>query len=85
MTAYIALLRKEPDRDYEVLFPDFPGCRTSAPTLETAHKLAGEVLGFHIDGLVEAGGAVPEPSDLEAIRAAADPADRNAMAFLVEV
>jgi predicted RNase H-like HicB family nuclease len=33
MTAYIALIRKEPDSDFGVDFPDFPGCVTAGRTL----------------------------------------------------
>ncbi|MCZ6785479.1 MAG: type II toxin-antitoxin system HicB family antitoxin [Proteobacteria bacterium] len=83
MAVYIALLRKEPDRDYEVSFPDLPGCETSAPSLGTAHTLAKEVLEFHIEALVEAGTPIPAASSLEQIRA--QPASRNAMAFPIEV
>ena len=42
MTVYIALLRKHPDSDYGVDFPDFPGCITAGETLEDARRMAVE-------------------------------------------
>lgn len=49
MTAFIALMRKEPSSDYGVDFPDFPGCVTAGQTLEEARKFAYEALGLHIE------------------------------------
>ena len=44
MTSYIAMLYKEPDSDFGVSFPDFPGCITAGTTLEEAWRLAEEAL-----------------------------------------
>ena len=49
MRTYIALLRKDPDSDYGVDFPDFPGCVTAGSTLEEARAMAEEALAFHIE------------------------------------
>ncbi len=83
MTAYIALLRKDPTSDYGVDFPDFPGCITAGKTLDDARKLAAEALDFHIEGMTEDREPIPEPSTLDAIMQ--DPDNRDAVAFLVEV
>jgi predicted RNase H-like HicB family nuclease len=83
MTAYIALLRKDPNSDYGVDFPDFPGCITAGKTLDEARKLAVEALDFHIEGLAEDRDSIPEPSTLDVIMH--DPENRDAVAFLVEV
>jgi predicted RNase H-like HicB family nuclease len=80
---YFALLRKEPDSDFSVDFPDFPGCVTAGETLEEARKLASEVLEFHIDGMLEDQLSIPPPSSLEAIMA--DPDNAEALPFIVEV
>lgn len=82
MTAYIALLRKEPTSDFGVEFPDFPGCVTAGKTLEEASRMAAEALEFHIAGMREDREPVPEPATLDAIMA--DPQNRDAVAFLVE-
>jgi predicted RNase H-like HicB family nuclease len=82
MANYIALIRKDPDSDYSVNFPDFPGCITAGSTVDEAKDMAAEALALHIKGMVEDGDAVPKPSDLEAIMR--DPDNRDSVAFLVE-
>jgi predicted RNase H-like HicB family nuclease len=83
MTAYIALLRKEPNSDFGVDFPDFPGCVTAGITLEEARTMAAEALELHVEGMLEDREPIPEPSSLDAIMN--DPENRDAVAFLVEV
>ncbi len=83
MTAYIALIHKEPKSDFGVSFPDFPGCITAGRTLDEARALAPEALAFHIDGMIEDGEAIPEPSSLEEIMQ--DRENRDAVAVIVEV
>ncbi|MBI5570179.1 MAG: type II toxin-antitoxin system HicB family antitoxin [Desulfomonile tiedjei] len=83
MVSYIALLRKEKESDFGVDFPDFPGCITAGRTLEEAHRRASEVLQFHIRGMREDGDPIPEPSSLD--RVMADPANADAVPFLVTV
>jgi predicted RNase H-like HicB family nuclease len=80
---YIAYLHKDRKSDYGVSFPDFPGCITAGKTLDEARRMAEEVLAFHIQGMIEDGDAVPEPSSLDHI--AADAAKRGAIAFMVNV
>lgn len=83
MTTYIALLRKDPDSDYGVDFPDFPGCITAGSTLEEARAMAAEALQFHIECMVELGLPTPEPSSLDVVMA--DPENADAIPFLVSV
>ena len=83
MTSYVALLWKDEKSDYGVMFPDFPGCVTAGTTLDEAKDLAMQALAFHVEGIRADGETVPEPSGLEAIMA--DAANRDAVAFLVEV
>lgn len=83
MTVYIALLRKDPDSDYGVDFPDFPGCITAGSTLEEARAMAAEALEFHIEGMTEDGLPIPEPSGLDVV--VADPENADAIPFLVSV
>jgi predicted RNase H-like HicB family nuclease len=83
MTAYIALLRKEPTSDFGVDFPDFPGCVTAGQSLEEARLMATEALALHVEGMQQDGEPIPEPSALDAIMS--DPENRDAVAFLVEV
>ncbi len=80
---YIAYLHKDPDSDFGVSFPDFPGCVTAGRTWEEARRMAAEALALHIEGMVEDGQEIPEASSLDAV--AADPAMQGAVAFMVSV
>ena len=62
---YIAFIHKEKKSGYGVSFPDFPGCATVGSTMDEAHKLAAEILAFHIAGMQEDGDAIPTPLSLE--------------------
>jgi predicted RNase H-like HicB family nuclease len=81
MQHYIALIHKDDVSDYGVSFPDFPGCVTAGATLDEARAMAGEALALHIEGMVQDGEAVPEPSSLEAVMS--DPENRDGVAILV--
>lgn len=81
MAEYIALIHKDADSDYGVSFPDFPGCITAGTTLDEARREAAEALALHIDGMIEDGEAIPEPSSLEDVMAERE--NRDAVAFLV--
>lgn len=80
---YIAYLHKDRDSDYGVSFPDFPGCITAGRTLDEASRMASEALALHIQGMIEDGEVVPEPSKVDDV--AADATRRGAIAFLVNV
>ena len=79
---YIAYLHKDSKSDYGVSFPDLPGCITAGKTLQEAQQMAAEALSLHIQGMIEDGEAIPEPSSIDAL--ASDPAREGAVAFLVE-
>jgi predicted RNase H-like HicB family nuclease len=84
MADYVALLSKDPDSDYGVDFPDFPGCVTAGETPEEARELAVEALCLHIEGMIQDGERIPLPSPVEEIRA--DPANSDVVdVFLVRV
>lgn len=83
MTHYIALIHKDADSDYGVSFPDFPGCISAGSTLDEARDMGAEALAFHIEGMVEDGLPIPEPSDLETVMN--DPENRDGVAILIKV
>jgi predicted RNase H-like HicB family nuclease len=83
VTIYIALLRKDPDSDYGVDFPDFPGCITAGSTLEETRRMAAEALPFHVEGMLEENLPIPKPSPLELVMA--DPENAEAIPFPVTV
>ena len=82
MSSYMALLRRDPGSDYGVEFPDFPGCVTAGTDLEDARHMAVEALALHVEGLVEDGEPLPEPSSLDAIME--DPEYRDRVVLLVD-
>jgi predicted RNase H-like HicB family nuclease len=81
MTHYIALIHKDAASDYGVSFPDFSGVVSAGTTLDDARDMAAEALALHIEGLIEDGEAIPEPSSLEEIMAAKD--NQDAVAVLI--
>ena len=83
METYIALLRKDPDSDFGVDFPDFPGCISAGSTLEETRLMAQEALEGHIECMLELGQLIPEPSALDDVMA--DPENAEALPFIVEV
>ena len=78
---YIAYLHKDRNSDFGVSFPDFPGCITAGKSLDEARRLAPQALSLHIQGMIEDGEPIPEPSTLDTL--ANDPARKGAVAFLV--
>ena len=82
MTYYIALIHKDAESDYGVSFPDFPGCISAGSTLDEARDMGAEALAFHIEGMVEDGLTIPDPSDLEAVMS--DPDNRDGVAILIK-
>lgn len=83
MTGYVALLRKQADSDFGVEFPDFPGCITAGVTLEDARRMATEALLLHVEGLIEDGNPIPEPSRLDEILF--DPDHSNIASIVVNI
>lgn len=82
MANYIGLIHKDADSDYGVSFPDFPGCVSAGETLDEARAGAEEALALHIEGMLEDGDAIPEPTSLEDVMA--DAANRDGVAILVK-
>jgi predicted RNase H-like HicB family nuclease len=78
---YIALIHKDPDSDYGVSFPDFPGLATAGRTLDEARAMAEEALAFHLEGMIEDGQVIPEASSLDVVMA--DPAAHDGVVTLI--
>lgn len=83
MPSYLALMRKDPDSDHSVDFPDFPGCVTAGATVDEAVAMAKEALRGHAGLMIELGQPLPAPTPLERIRA--EPENRDAIPFLVSI
>jgi predicted RNase H-like HicB family nuclease len=81
MREYIALIHKDPDSDYGVSFPDFPGCITAGRDLDEARREAIDALAFHVSGMIEDCEDIPAPSSLEEVMQEAE--NRDGVAVLV--
>ncbi|HHE74878.1 MAG: CopG family transcriptional regulator [Deltaproteobacteria bacterium] len=81
MANYIAIVHKEPETDFGVSFPDFPGCITAGKNIDEAKDMAQEALTFHIQGMLQDSEQLPGPSKLEEIMGEPDYAD--VVAYLV--
>ena len=79
MTAYFALIHKDPDSDYGVSFPDLPGCISVGSNLDEARVMGGEALALHIEGLRADGATLPQPSSLEVVAASEEAAEAVAI------
>ena len=66
---YLALVTKEEGSDWNVVFPDLPGCVTAGRSLDEAVAFAEEALALHGQGLREDGEAPPAPSGIEDVMA----------------
>ncbi|ESX05205.1 CopG family transcripitonal regulator [Mesorhizobium sp. LSJC265A00] len=73
------MIHKQADSDFGVSFPDFPGVVTAGTSLDDARAMAEEALAFHLEGLVEDGEAIPEPSSLEDVMSNNDNLSRVAV------
>ena len=69
---YPAIVDKDPDSDFSVLFPDFPGCVSAGDTLDEAMMNAHEALAGHVGVMLADGDRLPTPSDVGTIGARYD-------------
>ena len=69
-----AVIVKDPDSDFGVVFPDFPGCVSAGRTLDEAVRGAHEALAGHAALMVADGDDLPEPTPLEVVAAERDAA-----------
>ena len=58
---YVVVYEKG-ENNYGAYVPDLPGCGVVGETMDAVQKLITEAIEFHIEGLREAGYAVPTPS-----------------------
>ncbi len=62
---YPIVIHKDADSDYGVTVPDLPGCFSAGRTLDEAMAMAKEAIELHLEGLIEEGQIVPDPSSVE--------------------
>ena len=59
---YPIIIEKGPT-SYGAYSPDLPGCVAVGNSIEEVKKLMKEAIEMHIQGMIEDGDAIPEPSD----------------------
>jgi len=65
---YPVVIHKDKKSDYGVTVPDLPGCFAAGATIDEALVMAREAIELHIEGLIEEGMAVPDPSSIDRLR-----------------
>lgn len=82
---FIALVHRANKKgaDYGVIFPDFPGCAFGGKTPNEALENAREGIIFHIEGLLDAGETLPEPTSLDEIEK--NPENKVAIPALIRI
>ena len=63
MRKYAVVIERGPN-NYSAYVPDLPGCVTTAKTIEEAKINIREAIELHLEGLMEDGTPVPEPSSV---------------------
>ena len=58
---YLIIL-EEAINGFSAYAPDLPGCIAAAETYEGTRSLMKEAIQFHIEGMIEDGDSIPEPT-----------------------
>ena len=61
-TMRYAVVIEKANENYSAYVPDLPGCIATGDTVEEVEIEIGEAIRMHVEGLVEDGLPVPEPS-----------------------
>jgi predicted RNase H-like HicB family nuclease len=59
---YLILIEGGPPSNYSAWSPDLPGCVATGGSVEEAEHQMRAAIAFHLEGLVEDGAVIPEPS-----------------------
>ena len=59
--SYLVLVEGGPPSNYSAWSPDLPGCAATGDTIEDGVAQMREAIAFHLEGLAEAGDAIPDP------------------------
>ena len=59
-----AVVIEKTERNYSAYVSDLPGCVAAGPTVAEVEVAIREVIAMHIEGLLNDGGSVPQPTSL---------------------
>lgn len=62
MTKTYAIVIEQARGNLSAYVPDLPGCVATGATVEEVTRNMREAIEFHLEGLVEDGSAIPEPT-----------------------
>ncbi|HEB29738.1 hypothetical protein LCGC14_2492780 [marine sediment metagenome] len=62
---YPIIVHKDPESNFGVTVPDFPGCFSAGDTMEEALQNTEEAILTHIEGLLLDNDPIPSPSSIE--------------------
>lgn len=62
---YAIVIGKTVSGTYSAHVPDLPGCIGAADTVGELRTLMAEGIRFHIQGMLEDGETIPEPTDMK--------------------
>lgn len=57
-----AVVIERGDHNLSAYVPDLPGCVTTGKTVEEIERNIREAIELHLDGMIEDGQSIPEPS-----------------------
>ena len=60
------------EKSLGISFLDFPGCISAGDTMDQLIAMGHEALQLHVDGMIEDGDEIPEPSEVTLERTAAE-------------
>ena len=83
---FLVAIHKDSQSSYGVSVPDLPGCVTAGDTIADALVMAKEAIALHLEGMLDDGLDLPDPSDnLEKLRHDPDYADALWGAVAIEL
>ena len=59
-----AIVLEKNEHNYSAYVPDLPGCVATGDSLQETENLIREAIKFHIEGLLEDGLPLPEPTSV---------------------
>ena len=60
---YVVVIEKA-DSNYSAYVPDLPGCVTTGATLEEVKQMIAEAIEFHLEGMLEDGLPILQPTSI---------------------
>ena len=61
---YLIVIEGAEGENYSAYAPDLPGCVATGASRDEVEREMHVAIAFHLEGLRDAGEAIPEPSDL---------------------